>query len=118
MVDIVTTMSRPPLPAAALHILLAIGPGARHGYAIMTEIVAMTGGSVRLAPGTLYTNIKRLLAGGLIEEIEDRPTAESDDDRRRYYRLTTAGRQVAASELERMQALVVGARSWLPERDG
>ena len=103
----------PPLPAAAIHILLAIGPAERHGYAIMTEVASMTNGRVRLAPGTLYTNIKRLLHSGLIEEIDRRPAPEEDDQRRRYYRLSPAGRRVAASEVARMAALVASARPWI-----
>lgn len=103
----------PPLPTAATHILLALGPGERHGYAIMTEVAAMTGGSMRLAPGTLYTNIKRLLANGMIEEVADRPDDGSDDQRRRYYRLSPAGRRLVVAEIERMQALVVSSRPWM-----
>lgn len=103
-----------PLPSAAIHILLALGPGARHGYAIMSDVAAMTDGSVRLAPGTLYTNIKRLLAGGLIEEVVG-PDPELDDQRRRYYRLAPPGRQVVVAEVARMEALVSKARPWLRE---
>lgn len=106
-----------PLPAAALHILLAIGPVERHGYAIMAEVAAMTDGSMRLAPGTLYTNIKRLLANGLIEEVGERPDPPSDDQRRRYYRLTATGRRVVSAEVQRMQTLVAGARPWLLDVD-
>lgn len=106
-----------PLPSAALHILLALGPGQRHGYAIMAEVASMTAGAMRLAPGTLYTNIKRLLASGLIEEVDDQLAAAADDQRRRYYRLSPAGRQVVVSEVERMRALVIGARPWLPDLD-
>ncbi len=107
--------SDPPLPAAAIHILLALGPTERHGYAIMAEVASMTDGRVRLAPGTLYTNIKRLLERGLIEEVDRRPAPETDDKRRRYYRLTPAGRRVAASEVARMAALVASARPWVRE---
>lgn len=109
---------RPPLPPAAIHILLALGPGERHGYAIMAEVATQTGGGVRLAPGTLYTNIKRLVAGGLIEESEERPDSGQDDQRRRYYRLSAAGRQVAAEEVARMSALVAGARPWIRDLKG
>lgn len=113
-------MLRPdaPLPTAAIHILLAIGPRERHGYAIMAEVASMTDGAMRLAPGTLYTNIKRMLASGLIEEVDERSDASSDDQRRRYYRLSPAGRRVVGAEVARMQALVVGARPWLPGVDG
>lgn len=102
-----------PLPSAAIHILLALGPAERHGYAIMTEVASMSNGAVRLAPGTLYTNIKRLLASGLIEEVAERPDPELDDQRRRYYRLSAAGRRVVAGEVARMDALVTSTRPWL-----
>lgn len=105
-----------PLPIAALHILLAIGPEARHGYAIMTEVAASTAGAVRLAPGTLYTNIKRLLAAGLIEEAEAIDVDAGEDARRRYYRLTVSGRRVVTAEVARMEGLVVRARTWIREQ--
>jgi DNA-binding PadR family transcriptional regulator len=113
--DIVAAMpdSRSPLPPAAIHILLAIGPGERHGYGIMSEVAALTNDAVRLAPGTLYTNIKRLLAGGLIEESEERPDPDNGDQRRRYYRLTAAGQQVVVTEVARMEVLVAGAQPWI-----
>jgi DNA-binding PadR family transcriptional regulator len=81
----------------------------------MTETATLTRGAVRLAPGTLYTNIKRLLASGLIEESGERPDPGLDDQRRRYYRLTAAGRRVVTTEVARMESLVEGARPWLRE---
>ena len=107
-----------PLPTAALHILLAIGPGARHGYAIMTDVAASTAGAVRLAPGTLYTNIKRLLGAGLIEEAEAPDLDDGDDARRRYYRLTVSGHGVVAAEVARMEGLVARARTWVRGQSG
>lgn len=107
-----------PLPPAAIHILLAIGPGERHGYAIMNEIATLTSGAVRLAPGTLYTNIKRLLASGLIEESAERPDPNRDDGRRRYYRLSPAGRRVVTNEIARMETLVTNTRPWVRELKG
>lgn len=100
------------LSQAAIHILLAIGPDERHGYAIMTEIDRLTAGRFRIGPGTLYTTIKRLLAAGLIEESDARPDPALDDQRRRYYRLTPAGRSVTASEVRRLESLVDSARRW------
>lgn len=108
---------RSTLTTAALHILVAIGPGERHGYSIMTEVEQLTNGAVRLAPGTLYTTIKRLLGAGLIEETGERPDAHLDDQRRRYYRLTPAGRAVLASEVVRLEALVSSARPWALNND-
>src|SRR6188474_3337728 len=95
-----------PLGDAAVQILVALGPSERHGYSIMREVEAMSEGRVRIAPGTLYTNIKRLLAAGLIEEADERPDPALDDERRRYYRLTDRGHQAVAVEIERMESLV------------
>ena len=102
------------LPPAALHVLLAIGPDERHGYAIMGEVKRITGGAVRMGPGTLYGTLKRLLDDGLIEESGERPDGERDGRRRRYYRLTAIGRAVAAGEVEGLQSLLrrSGARKW------
>jgi DNA-binding PadR family transcriptional regulator len=102
----------PPLSGVAMHILLAIGPEERHGYAIMHEVRRITDGAVKLGPGAIYTTIKRLLADGLIEESDERPDPDLDDQRRRYYRLTALGRAVAASEVRRLEALVTSARPW------
>jgi DNA-binding PadR family transcriptional regulator len=102
----------PSISRVAMYILLAIGPEERHGYAIMHQIRRITAGAVRLGPGAIYTTIKRLLADGLIEEIDDRPDPDLDDQRRRYYRLTTLGRSVAAAEVRRLEALVSSARPW------
>ena len=104
---------QPHLGEAALQILIALGPSERHGYSIMREVEAISDGRTRLAPGTLYTNIKRLLAAGLIEEADERPDPELDDKRRRYYRLTETGQQALAAEIDRMEALVERARPWM-----
>ena len=103
----------PHLGEAALQILVARGPSERHGYSIMREVEAMSGGRTRLAPGTLYTNIKRMLASGLIEEADERPDPGLDDERRRYYRLTDRGHLALAAEVERMESLVARARPWV-----
>jgi DNA-binding PadR family transcriptional regulator len=100
-----------PLTPAVFHILLALADEERHGYGVMKEVEARTGGEVRLGPGTLYGSIKRMLSDGLIEESEERPDAELDDQRRRYYRITDFGRRVAGMEAERLQALIDAARA-------
>lgn len=86
------------------HILLALADGERHGYAIMQEVEERTAGELRLGPGTLYGALKRLLEEGWIEELE------ADEERRRYYRLTTAGRKALRGEAERLESLVSLAR--------
>ena len=110
--------SREPAPAprlsgVAMHVLLAIGPGERHGYAIMHEVRRITGGTVRLGPGAIYTAIKRLLADGLIVETDERPDPALDDQRRRYYRLTALGHAAAAAEVRRLEAIVSSTRPWV-----
>jgi DNA-binding PadR family transcriptional regulator len=105
----------PQISRNAFHVLVAIGPEDLHGYAIMQEVARITNGATRLGPGGVYTTIRRLLDDGLIEESGDRPDPELDDERRRYYRLTGAGRAVVAAEVERLGSLVDAARSWALE---
>jgi DNA-binding PadR family transcriptional regulator len=95
-----------PLSPPEFQILLALADGEKHGYAIMQEVFARTEGRTRLGPGTLYGAIKRMLGGGLIEETEERPDPKLDDQRRRYYRLTDAGRRLAVAEAQRLTELV------------
>jgi DNA-binding PadR family transcriptional regulator len=94
------------LSPASYHILLALAPRDRHGYAIRRAIEEQADGAVRLGPGTLYAAIRRLEDEGLVEESPWRPDADLDDSRRRYYRLSKAGRQALTAETERMQATV------------
>jgi len=95
-----------PLSQPALHVLLALGSEAKHGYAIMRDIAAESDGRIRLLPGTLYSTIKKLLADGLLEEVDAPRNADSDDARRRYYRVTKKGRAAAEAETRRMALLV------------
>ncbi len=104
------TMPYQPLTPAVFHILLALADGEKHGYAIMKDVEAQTGGGLKMGPGTLYGSIKRMLAAGLIEESGQRPDPEMDDERRRYYRLTALGEQVVAAESQRLAQLVKVAR--------
>src|SRR4051794_37962772 len=87
-----------PLPAATFHILLALADEDRHGYAIIQDVEARTGGELKLSAGTLYRSIQRMLEQGLLVETRERPPAEEDDERRRYYRITTLGTAVAKAE--------------------
>jgi DNA-binding PadR family transcriptional regulator len=100
-----------PLTPSMFHVLLALAGDDLHGYAILKEVELRTGGKVRLSTGTLYGIIKRLLNDGLIVELRSRPAESEDDERRRYYRLTPQGRQVATSEAERMDEILSIARS-------
>jgi DNA-binding PadR family transcriptional regulator len=99
-----------PLPQAAFHILVALAQGDRHGYGIMQDVASGSAGNLKLNPGTLYTTIRRLLDHGLVIELDERPDPEEDDERRRYYRLTDMGRQVATAEAARLQQILALAR--------
>ena len=99
-----------PLTPAVFHILLALAEGDRHGYDIMRLVDDVTEGRLKLGPGTLYGTIKRMLRDRLIVEAGDRPDPALDDARRRYYRLTDAGRAALGAELHRLNKLVTFAR--------
>ena len=99
-----------PLPRATLHILLALSDGERHGYAIIQDVEARTDGELRLSAGTLYRSIARMVEQGLIAEVAKRRT-RTDDERRRYYRITPFGTAVARAEVRRLSQLVRIARA-------
>lgn len=107
-----------PLPAATFHILMALAGEDRHGYAIIQEVASRTGGEVRLSAGTLYRSIQRMLEQGLLSEVSERPAPELDDERRRYYRITRFGTEVARAEARRLAELVRLARAsgFVPRR--
>jgi|SRR5688572_6792320 DNA-binding PadR family transcriptional regulator len=100
-----------PLQPATFRILMALSDEDRHGYAIIQEIAEQTNGAIRLSAGTLYRSLQRMLGQDLIEETEDRPAPEDDDERRRYYRITKFGKEVARAEARRLQELVRLARA-------
>jgi DNA-binding PadR family transcriptional regulator len=100
-----------PLPTVTFHVLLSLADGERHGYAIIQDVSARTEGKVTLGAGTLYRSIQRMLEQGLVVESRKRPAAALDDERRRYYRITPFGSDVARAELKRLVELVRLARS-------
>ncbi len=95
-------------------ILLALGDGERHGYALKREILQRSDGRMNLGSGALYGSLNRLLEEGLIVESDERPDPHLDDARRRYYRITSFGRRVALAEADRMRELVQLADRRLP----
>jgi DNA-binding PadR family transcriptional regulator len=99
-----------PLQPAEFHTLLSLHVEDRHGYAIIQDVAARTGGQVRLSAATLYRTVQRLLEKGLIVEVDERPDPEHDDERRRYYRISALGAAVARAEAARLNALVEMAR--------
>lgn len=100
-----------PLPSAAFQILLSLVDEDLHGYGIMRQVEDQTCGRMRLGPGTLYSSIQSLLEEKFIEEVDAREDAKLGRERRRYYRLTSAGRKLARSEAERLAGLLRVARA-------
>ena len=99
----------------AFHIVLALGDGASHGYAIGKAIEEQSGGRLDPTTGALYQALRRLAEDGLILEVD---APKDVDVRRRYFALTAHGRKAAAAEAARLDALVRTARKrrLFPER--
>lgn len=96
-------MDSRPLTPLSFQILVALADGPKHGYGILKEIEEASGASFATSTGTLYLAIRRLEQAGLLEPAEG-------DSRRRYYRLTPEGREVAAAEARRLASLLSVAR--------
>jgi DNA-binding PadR family transcriptional regulator len=98
-----------PLTAVVFEILVSLATADRHGYSILTDVRERTGEP--LLPGTLYRAMARLLESGLVEELDERPDAALDDERRRYSHLPKLGREVAVAETARLERQLESARS-------
>src|SRR5262245_18741447 len=109
-----------PLTPAMFHIMVALADGEDHGYGIMQDVQRLTDGEMKLGPGTLYRSIQRMLVDRLIEELDIALDDEADDDRRRYYRLTSMGLAVASADTKRLALLLdaARARNLLPRKSG
>jgi DNA-binding MarR family transcriptional regulator len=114
------TVPPSPLSAAVFAILLSLAEGektrnppsgrgrwgGKHGYMIMKDARSAGGGNIAMGPGTLYGSLDRMMRDELVEE-----SGASDDERRRYYRLTSHGHTVLAGELKRLEGALRSARS-------
>jgi DNA-binding PadR family transcriptional regulator len=103
-----------PLSPASLHILLALAESNLHGYGIMQAVKRQSAGMFKLGPGTLYANLDRLLAGGLVGEAERKM---KDGETRREYRLTVDGEKVLRDEIKRLRQVVAVAGRRLAQLD-
>jgi len=98
-----------PLKPQDYHILFVLLEGECHGYRMVKEIDHQTGGQIRMEAGNLYRSLRRMIRQGLVTESKRRPAPESDDERRRYYRITDFGERVFAAETARMRSAVAAA---------
>jgi len=94
-----------PLTPAVLAILLSLAGTEKHGYAIMKEAALPEGGGVKMGPGTLYGSLDRMMRSGLVEE-----TGTTDNERRRYYRITRFGLEVFNAEAARLNNMMSAVR--------
>lgn len=99
-----------PLTPAIFYILLSLAIKERHGYDIMKQVQEDSKGKIKLGPGTLYGAVKKMLEENLIEELDERPDPTLDDERRRYYKLSPAGRKMLLAELERFNTVLEVAK--------
>lgn len=102
-----------PLTPVVFHTLLALAGGPSHGYAIAREVEDVSGGRVRMGPGTLYGSLQRMLDDGLIEETENPGEEGLHAERRRYYRVTARGLAVLRAETGRLEQAVTLAHARL-----
>jgi DNA-binding PadR family transcriptional regulator len=100
-----------PLPSAAFQILMSLADDDLHGYEIMRRVETQTDGRTRIGPGTLYSSIQALLDAGYIAEVASRGNEDLSAERRRFYRLTAAGRKAAREEAERLADMLRVARA-------
>lgn len=104
-----TPRERLPLTPLSHAILLALADRDRHGYGILKQVEDASDGALRPGTGTLYAALQRLSDDGLVAPSERSP-GEDEDQRRKYYRLTSPGRAVVRAETLRLQRLVEVAR--------
>ncbi len=109
--DAKTVSSLLPLNPIVFNVLLVLIEEERHGYSIVREIEARMGDGKRIEPGNLYRTLRTLLSQGLIEETGGKTDSELDDQRRRYFRISDLGLQVARAEARRLEGLVTAART-------
>lgn len=105
-----------PLTPLTYQILLSLADEPRHGYGIIKEIEERSGSGAAPSTGALYLALQRMEEEGLIAESAERPR-EDEDRRRRYYRITSRGREHAGAESVRLAELLATARdrNLLPE---
>lgn len=106
------TLTTRPLASTSFYVLLALADRERYGLDVAEDVARRTHDAVVLGPGSLYNTIKKMLSEDLIEETtpKDRGEGREHDPRRRYYRITRAGRAALAAEAGRLAVLVEAAR--------
>ncbi len=100
-----------PLKPLVFDVLLTLHEAERHGYGIAKVLQERSPAGQRVLPGNLYRTLSGMIDRDLIEKSPRRDSAGEEDERRRYFRITAFGRQVAKAEAERLQDRVAAARA-------
>jgi DNA-binding PadR family transcriptional regulator len=103
------------LPTNAVLILAVLADGYSHGFAIRREIELRTESAVRIGVTTFYRTLSQLQATGLVEESDRRPSPQFDNERRRYFSITAAGRRALRDEAKRLERVVAALRPLAPK---
>ena len=90
-----------PMTETGFYILLCLR-SANHGYGIVQQVERITGGEIRLSPGTMYGSLSKMEKDGLIGFLRE-------EDKRRIYQITPLGREVLELELQRIRRLYQNA---------
>ena len=94
-----------PMTETAFYILLCLQTP-NHGYGVVQRVEEMAGGEIRLAPGTMYGSLSKMERDGLIRFVRE-------EDKRKIYESTQAGREVLQLELKRIERLYKNAKEAL-----
>ena len=94
-----------PMTETAFYILLCLQTP-NHGYGVVQRVEEMTGGEIRLAPGTMYGSLSKKERAGLIRFVRE-------EEKRKIYESTQAGREVLQLELKRIERLYRNAKEAL-----
>ena len=86
-----------PLTESTAYTLLALAEPL-HGYGVMQKVEAMSAGTVKIGPGTLYGAFTTLETEGLIVKV-------GEADRRKTYSLTDKGRSVLKEHIRRCEIM-------------
>ena len=93
-----------PLTETSFLIILSLAREPKHGYAILKEVEVLSDSRVRIATGTLYSALRRMLEDGWIEQVQDQEPSQ-DGRVRKFYKLSRLGQRILEAETARLKNL-------------
>src|SRR5262245_58591484 len=99
-------MEHKPLSAVAVLVLSSLAEASRHAYSLKKDVKERSGGDVAPGATSLYRTVWQRLESGLVAETDTRPAPHLDDERRRYFQITAAGRRMLVAERARLERLI------------